>query len=153
MKIVTIDPGKTGGLAFGDERTIHEIYVMPEDIGQTIALIKKHSPVLCWLEASQPMPKQGVRSVFTYGQHFGELIGALRGLLIPIRMIRPTVWTKEIHRGYSGSDPKAKSKTAAFNLYPHLNFLASDRSRKSHEGLIDAVCLYEYAKREIRNEN
>lgn len=152
MKILAIDPGKTGALAFGDMESVHEMVVMPEDIAETIRIIKEHEPTICWLESSQSMPKQGISSAFKYGKHFGELIGALRALMIPIRMIKPTVWTKVVHKGYSGKDAKEKSKQAAYNLYPHLNFVATERSRKGHDGLIDCICIFEYAKREMSVE-
>lgn len=85
MKIIGIDPGQRGGIALIHSNRA-EAWPMPGTVAQIVALIRSLSEPgdTLAVERAQPMPKQGVTSVFTYGQHFGgfEAIAACLGLLV-----------------------------------------------------------------------
>jgi len=152
MKVLGIDPGKTGGLALADGGKMVKMEVMPEDSFFLINLLVDWSPDIVYLEKAQAMPGNGGVSMFTYAQGYGEIIGILKSLKIPYVLVRPTAWTKILHKGQSGKDAKVKSRSAALSLFPYMNFLATARSRKPHEGLVDAALIAEYGSREEYNK-
>jgi crossover junction endodeoxyribonuclease RuvC len=140
MLILGIDPGKSGGLCVLENRRIILLMTMPEDLHQLPRAVDK-----IYLEKAQAMPKQGIASAFSYAQHYGELIGFYNALQKPICLVSPRNWTKKIHMGAdSTKEPKQKSKEIAFRLSPGESFLATERSKKPHEGLIDAYLIAYY---------
>ena len=161
MNYIGIDPGLSGGIAFinsGD----HFAFVMP-----TISLSKKqvldnltvsqlfsgldHTQCYAILEQQQAMPKQGVTSMFSIGYGFGALKQCLVDFTIPHEVVRAQIWQKEF--GISGR--KGNTKTQALricqDLFPYLILLATERSKKPHEGIVDAVLIAEYARRRFRD--
>ena len=146
-----VDPGKSGGLAFvGRDKEILELVPMV-GIPDIVDLIYKHQPAHIFLEKAQAMPKQGVVSMFTYGQHFGELVGMIVTLKIPFTLVQPRAWSKVIHEGTDSKlETKARSLQAANRLYPTAELLASPRCKKPHLGLVDALMIAEYGLRSIK---
>ena len=69
---------------------------MPSTVAQIVDLIRSKSEAGCTLavERSQPMPKQGVTSVFTYGQHYGILEAIAACLMMAYTSIRPVEWKR-----------------------------------------------------------
>lgn len=157
MMIIGIDPGKTGGVCIFSEGLMSLLFAMPENIQELIGDFRSvielasssESKLMVWLEKSQPMPKQGVTSVFTYGRHFGNLEGIITALKMPCTLVQPREWTKEMHRGTSQDTPKKRSLEAALRLAPSVNFLATPKCKKPHEGLVDAYLIAEYGRRQI----
>jgi hypothetical protein len=152
MKIVGIDPGKTGGLALIENRQISQLEVMPEDSYFLIPLLERWAPHIIYLEKAQSMPGNAGARMFNYGQYYGEIIGILKCLKIPFVLVRPQTWTKIMHKNQRGDDPKIKSRNAALTLFPNMNFLISERCRKPHEGLVDAALIAEYGAIEEYNK-
>lgn len=94
------------------------------------------------------MPKQGVTSMFSYGTGYGILQGVVGAFGFPFTLVPPRVWTKVMHAGVSTDiSAKEKSLVAALRLFPDQNFLATPRSTKPHQGLIDACLINEYGRR------
>ena len=89
------------------------------------------------------MPKQGVRSTFTFGMGFGLVKGVVLGLRLPLVEVTPQEWKRKILKGY----PKGSEDTVAKKLWPNQSFLATERSRKPHDGIIDAALIAEYGRR------
>lgn len=150
MRILGIDPGIRGAFALAEKSGVVMCEVMPESTEEIISLIQNWEPTHVYIEKAQAMPKQGVSSVFSYGTGFGILIGIVKTLKLPMRLVPSREWTKSIHLGTSSGTAKERSKEAALNLFPNINFLASPRSKKLHDGLIDACCLAEFARRELK---
>ena len=99
-------------------------------------------------EKVNAFPGQGVNSMFTFGKFAGMIEGFLIALEIPYTAVPPQTWTKELHKGIEAKlDAKSKSYMAAARLFPKENWLASDRSKVAHSGIIDAVLLAEYGRR------
>ena len=146
--LIAIDPGARGAIAIGDKNCTHTLELLSD---VTPRWLKAHLTddkrrTLIVIEKAQAMPGQGVSSMFNYGVGFGRLIGWAECLEVPCRLVTPREWTKAMHRGCEGATPKERSLVAARRLFPHLNFFASHRSKKPHDGLVDAALLCEYAR-------
>lgn len=152
MLICGIDPGKSGGIAIigSDEEPF--LKIMPEtaemiaDTLEPFCGMKMH----VFLEKAQAMPKNGAVSMFNYGRHFGELIGILVSLQFAHTLVSPATWSKTMHQGTSPElAPKKRSYQVCRRLFPEADLLGTIRSRTPHEGLIDALLIAEYGRRQI----
>lgn len=99
MIVVGIDPGKKGAIAKiymkNDKPKEYEIYWW-KDEADLVFKIKEVVPEsdLVGLERVHAMPKQGVVSMFSFGEQFGLIKGALYALDIPFELIEPKRWQK-----------------------------------------------------------
>jgi len=145
--IIGIDPGKNGAVVgLGKSGAVLMTERMPKDIGSTAYILKTASPDFVVIEKAQAMPGQGVSSMFKYGCHFGEILGVLATLRIPHELVTPRTWTKAMHQGTAGGEPKKRSLEAARRLFPGVN-LVPQGCRKPHDGIIDALLIAEWARR------
>ena len=158
MYYIGVDPGKSGGIAIirHDEIVVTPILLSGKDIdiyamtkwirNETYMLPKT---VAC-IEKVHAMPGQGVSSMFKFGFVTGVMHGILGALEIPIHLVTPQAWKKKILVGTS------KDKTAAAEycsrVYPKISLLATERSRKPHSGMADAICIARYASLTINIE-
>lgn len=62
--------------------------------------------------------------------------------------ITPQAWQKVMLPGCKAGDTKPRALAAVRQLWPDESFLASDRCRVPHDGLIDAALIAEYGRRE-----
>lgn len=142
---IGIDPGKSGALAViysnGDVRTA------AFDPKEYISILQtlETRPVVCCVEKVSAMPGQGVVSMFNFGHNFGFIEGVLQAYGIPYQLVPPQTWKKE----FSLSSDKAKSVEVCQKLFPDVNLLATDRSRKPSDGIAEAVLMAEYARRKL----
>jgi len=60
--------------------------------------------------------------------------------------ITPQLWQKEMLPGCKAGDTKPRALEAVRRLWPDQSFLASDRCKVPHEGLVDAALIAEYAR-------
>lgn len=150
MLVFGIDPGAEGAVAVGGERDIHTVELLKEVTPDWIRQVH-HGVSHChvYLEKAQAMPGQGVSSMFNYGVGFGTIIGWLEALKLPYTLVTPREWTKELHKGCTGETAKEKSLMAARRLFPMMKLEASERSRKPHAGIIDALLICEYGRRQM----
>ena len=100
---------------------------------------------VCCLEHVGAMPGQGVTSMFSFGQNFGWIQGALQALSIPYELIRPQKWKKE----FSITGDKNSSIAVCKRLFPEVSLLPSERSRKENDGMAEALLMAEYARRKL----
>lgn len=147
MLIIGIDPGQRGGIAWyctisNDAGAI----VMPETPRQICTRFQNlreiYGTMHVVLELAQPMPKQGVSSVFSYGQHFGELIGILTALNASMTLVRPAAWKKALGL----NSEKLNSILLAERLYPEINLIPG-QCRKPHDGIAEALLLMHYGRK------
>ncbi len=104
------------------------------------------------------------KSNFAFGGNNGLIIGMLQMLQVPYTKVAPKAWQKLMWQGIrpveidtgkkkkDGSikyktDTKATSLIAAQRLFPRESFLATDRSKVPHNGIVDAVLMAEYCRR------
>lgn len=160
MNYIGIDPGLSGGIATIRNTGKGEAIVMPIIVNgkkRTLnnsllasmfyILYTDRSKSYAILEQQQPMPKQGVTSMFSIGYGFGVLKQCLVDFNISHEVVRAQIWQKE----FSISGRKGNTKTQALricqDLFPDINLLATERSKKPHEGIVDAMLIAEYARR------
>jgi len=160
MKVIAIDPGISGAFVLTDGKTI-ETWPMPVIVtGKDKAIFfsgvfellstvqKKHGSLHVFLERAVPMA-QGSKSAFNYGRGFEALVIAIELLKLPMTLIEPSKWTKEMHEGISADlKPKVRSLIAVKRLYPHLvKSLPKKPKGGLHDGPIDALLIAGYALR------
>jgi len=164
MSFVGIDVGAKGGMALlsVDGAVLH-LRPMPSMCGKfNVALmleslreIDEHARLhskdgvrLAVMEHVGAFPGQGVSSMFSFGYNAGAIEGCVSALRWPYQLVRPQLWQKMMHVGiHSAVDPKVKSLMAAKRLFPKESFLATTRSSKPHDGIVDAILMAEYARR------
>ena len=118
---IGIDPGKSGGIAiiYNDGYYVKKCpNTVLEMANELIPLsdvpdIQKYAII----EQVHSMPGQGVKSVFTFGQGYGQWLGILATLKIPYIQVTPHKWIK-----HYGSMPKPKK-----DRKNHLKHLAQQR--------------------------
>lgn len=157
MKIIGIDPGNAGAIITMDEKGgVIEKHVMP--LKQTIVNkkkvksldLKKLKRIIvsnmdaehCFIEKASSFSNQGVLGMFRYGVGYGSLLAMLEAFSINYFEINSRTWTSQFHKGLPKSlDSKQKSLKIIKKLYPGINLKATERSKKAHEGLIDAILI------------
>lgn len=158
MYVIGIDVGLKGGIALHDGNDLLDVVPMPTVHGEMhpsvvisylVGLNKKIDHV--FIEHSQAFPKMiGKSSVFNFACGFGMLQGIVAALSLPYTLVKPREWQKELHKGSpADADPKARSAYAAYSLFPNKSFLASDKCKKDHDGMIDSALIAEYGARLI----
>jgi crossover junction endodeoxyribonuclease RuvC len=153
MIYIGVDPGKNGGIAkintdtgfvktvtFSEESLISELegYFMFDK-----------SPLRCVLEKVNAMPGQGVVSMFNFGQNYGFIQGVLKAYRIPYELVTPQKWKKE----FSCTSDKNTSIEVCKRLFPNVNLKATDRCRKDHDGMAEALLIAEYGRRHYNGKN
>jgi crossover junction endodeoxyribonuclease RuvC len=144
MIYIGIDPGKNGGIAFmGEGKNNSETYPYSDDVLLDVCTMYEGMNVICYLEHVHAMPKQGVSSTFNFGVNFGFIQGALRAYGIPYELVTPQKWKKE----FSCTSDKNTSIEVCKRLFPDVNLKATDRCRKPHDGMAEALLIAEYGRR------
>jgi len=151
---IGIDPGKSGGLAAIEclkHKSRIEVVPMPateRDIddwfkGQAFVAGNFYVPMFAIIEKVHSMPKQGVKSMFTFGMNYGGLRMALIANGIPFRESTPQEWMKAM--GMPKKDTKKSNsvwknqlKAKAQQLYPALTLTLKTA---------DAALIATYARR------
>lgn len=157
MIIVGVDPGLSGGIVAMENSTIFLKKVMPiistpkreYDINKIVDIFKiinKHNIDLVMIEKQQVRPVSGKRACFMTGGGYYLLRGILAALEIPYELTTPQAWMKELQ---INSKEGKGSIMFCMNKYPKEDFTATERSRKSHDGLTDATCIALYGERRI----
>lgn len=147
--IIAIDPGKNGGFAFGRTDLRPMVVRMPkriEDIGKQLKVLVSHADqceIVVYLEKVHSMPHQGVVSVFTFGQWYGALIGAITTLGLDLRHVTPQEWQKsftfkEKRKDVGREEWKRVLKRKAQRLYKRIKLTGCTA---------DAILIYNYAAR------
>ena len=127
--IIAIDPGVSGGIAIGVDSPV--LYPMSETVHDLAELIRcaKDSadyPVEAHVELVGGFigKNQPGSRMFTFGQSYGQILGILAALQIPVHLVRPQKWQALLGIGNGSGLPKHKWKAAlkakAQQLYPTL---------------------------------
>lgn len=145
---IGIDPGKSGGIALvSDSRTV----VYPYSDEALITCLKKArdwgnaKKVRVCVEKVGAMPGQGVVSMFSFGKSLGFIEGVLQAYGISYQLVPPQTWKKE----FSLTGDKSNSIDVCRKLFPDINLLATNRSRKPHDGMAESLLMAEYARRRL----
>jgi len=153
--ICGIDPGLSGGIAIISQDGVI-VEPMPSvekeiDIAGLVRWLRAHRDEIeiAYLEKVHAFPGASGSSMLSFGRIVGIIEGALTALAIPFQTVRPGIWCKEIHAGISGVDtPKDKSRIAVSRLFPDVSLMATPKSKKPHEGMMDALLIAEWGRRQ-----
>ena len=145
MLVCGVDPGASGALAVLRDGQVTDLLDMP--VGQIMVGKTKRSRIspellghvvrgllpldVVYIEEVTAMPKQGVSSVFTFGQAHGLVLGAFTALGVRVVRIRPQSWQMVMK---ARGDPRPR----ALELHPYL---APKLKRKLDAGRADAVLI------------
>lgn len=169
MKIIGIDPGKSGGICRLDTSTsmtslrtgprIESLDLCPivkvknkkeYDINGMRALLEGANEV--WIEKVHSMPvefkyrgkvrKQGGASIFSFGKGYGIWLGLIAGLWIRVNEVAPQTWKKFWLKDMSKD--KGSAILRVQQLFPDVNLLPTERSRKLSDAFADAILIAMY---------
>ena len=145
MNYIGIDPGKSGAIAIiNGDGSVATAQFSEEAY---LDMLTKHSCHRAVVEDVHAMPRQGVTSMFSFGQNKGWILGLLYAFQIPVTLVSPQRWKR-----YYGLDTdKQKSILLAKPLYPNACLLATPRCKKPSDGIAEAILMADYCKR--LNEN
>tara|TARA_Y100000590_G_C15578614_1_gene961438 strand:- start:533 stop:1030 length:498 start_codon:yes stop_codon:yes gene_type:complete len=152
MFIIGIDPGISGSLCFFSDGKIIDVIEMPnmaegkknkrqvngaqiynEIYIRTKNIEKKDIKVV--IEQVSAMPKQGVTSMFNFGQSFGVLKGICSAMQLPMYFVRPAKWKKYFNLINSEKDA---SRTKAIEIFPYIS---SKLTKKKDANKADAILI------------
>ena len=167
-----VDPGVTGAWSLLTSKGTVYAAGLWEARFNLLALFKRDVlPVCCCLEKVASMPRQGVKSVFTFGKNAGYWLGVMEALQIPVIEITPEKWQKTVLDYRPTKLPKQQTETVedtAKRRNQNRNFLKQHIVNfvykrfpdsvdiiklKKHYDIADAICLAEYARKYYTVEN
>lgn len=156
MKFIGIDPGKTGAVVILQEDNSHiGVYDTPVivtktkieyNIAEMANILREYAlnSTTIYIEKVNAMPGQGVVSMFSFGKGFGIWLGIISAFQLPLTLVTPQMWKKEMMQGMAMKDDARLRACFLFPSYAHLF------SEKKHIGRADAILIAEYARRKER---
>lgn len=159
---VGVDIGKNGAIAMiGVDGTI-SCFSMPKikdelDYSEINLLLRGFSN----MGAHVVFEKLGVifgsskTTAFSMGHQSGAIEMGCFANNIPFTKVRAVDWQKQMFQGVeaitkpgkSSKDTKAMALVAIKRIFPDLKLTFGERATKPHDGLVDAVLMAEYARR------
>jgi crossover junction endodeoxyribonuclease RuvC len=128
---------------------------------------KDNDIIMAAVESVHAMPKQGITSVFNFGKGYGKLLGIIESFDIPLDEPTPQQWQalvlagmktkvrkkKAAGKGVAKSNTDRRDKDISIryvlNHFPGVNLKATEKSTTLHDGMAEAICIAEYARRVI----
>lgn len=154
MYYLGIDPGLSGAFALLENTEVRIVKAF-QDVGGVTDLMSfldcvnflmhEQQATKCCIEKVGSMPKQGVTSMFTFGQNYGWLLGVLDLGEIPYQTIAPKTWKKE----YGLNSEKENSIVVCKRLFPAVDLKRTPKCRTPHDGMAEALLMAEYARRKF----
>lgn len=141
MRVLSVDPGLSGGIAVFDNGELELVFRMPTlpitktkrrlDVSTLGGLI---GDGIDWVitEKSQSFPIMGKVQNFSLGYQFGVITGLIEGHGCRSMAVRPQEWKKLILVGYNQKD-KSASIDYCLKRYPDYSKLT--------DGEADAICI------------
>lgn len=150
MRIIGIDPGKSGAIAvvngFGELVWVQDMPVVGNQVSgallceliETVAITTDPNEpvveVVAVVEQVHSMPKQGVASSFDFGKSYGIVLGVLEGARIRTEHVPPTRWKKAMRL----TADKDMARRKAIERWPkHAELF----KRKKDDGRAEAALL------------
>lgn len=182
MKIMAVDPGLKGGIAWGNLEG-KEVNVVPMPLDKDgevdpsglIDLLmniddgpSKGNQV--WIEVASAMPRDGRGSAFSFGYNTGLVVAAAHAAVMAkyVHHIRPSEWQCDIlatidhnrarqiakaqYPNYRCPENKVRQVALCCELFPEVSLIPRGK-RHPQDGLADAVMIYEFARRRILAEH
>lgn len=156
MIYMGIDPGIKGGIAvlYGNDPPVTTVFAETEGRVNAVllrAFLAFHAmanDLAIAIEKVHSMPKQGVASSFKFGVNYGITLGTATtlGPRVRVELVTPQAWKKLILAGMNRDDQKQAAIDYCRRAWPGVS-LVQPGCRKPHDGIADALCLAEYARR------
>ena len=149
MITIGIDPGKSGCLCVLTNST-PTFFDWPKDddirtyFGEIAEYIEGVDIELAILEKVHAMPKQGVTSMFNFGENLGMWKAFLVIMEIPHLIVPPQQWMKGLVTKSDGPDTKSAVKNVATRMFPKTELHGPKGGYKDGRG--DALLMSYYAK-------
>lgn len=161
------DPGKSGGIACqarsrsGSLKAVGWIVMPPspleliQSIRETRDLHKPDAEYMV-LESVHSMPKQGVKSMFTFGRGLGRLEMLPAFFNMTLQELRPQAWMKQLNIPPGSSDlskPEQKERLRLITqkMFPKLDLWK--RTLGEQRAVCDALLMSEVCYRLFRGNN
>lgn len=154
--VIGIDPGIRGGIAVLEDGYIVLHKPCPTikldkgrvgyDVPMMAKIIRDYVFTLphVYIEDIFVPAKLNAFGAMNFGKGWGYWIGICHALELPITIIKPRDWQKKMLGDVK--DTKKASIEQAKTLYPDVNLLPTDRSRKESDGLADALLIATYGE-------
>jgi crossover junction endodeoxyribonuclease RuvC len=150
---VGIDPGLSGALAFrsGDELKTFSMPTITKSKGTRRVLdltaltniiddqTKNQSRVRVFIERVSAMPKQGVASMFAFGEAYGAIKGIVAAHFLPVTLVTPVTWKAKLKVSKNKDDARYR----ASQLMPRFAHLWS---RHKDDGVAEAALIAYYGQ-------
>ncbi len=151
LKVIAIDPGKSGGLCVVQDDFI-EAKKCPStvhDMSLLFALAINETPpefIRVVLEKVWARPHDGRSSIFTFAGNYGQWEGIIASHEMDIGYVTPQAWMKAcgIPKKMTKKDRKNYIKDLAKKLYPKLG-------KKVTLATADAIVLAHYGQEKYNN--
>jgi crossover junction endodeoxyribonuclease RuvC len=162
--VVGVDPGVAGGisiiwLATGQIAGVPMPVIKEKgksrlDCLSIVNSLKVHSirdaVRLVVIERVGSQPSDGHQSAFRFGFNAGVLHGIIQGLGLPLDdTVTPQRWQKAILGSFAAGESKAASIAFCKRRWPGLSLLPTPRCSKDSDGIADAACIAEFARRQV----
>ena len=148
MRIIGIDPGKAGGIAFIDGENVTAVPMpdTPKDIYDYLLSLGKVD--LAVLEKVGAMPGDGGAAMFQFGKGVGHLEMALLAAGIRCEQVTPVKWMGDFNMRRKGGESrpqwKNRLKALAQRLFPNVNVTLKTT---------DALLIAEWGRRNFYKQN
>jgi len=156
-EFISIDNGLAGAIVILKGMHIIEKIRMPilesskgkneYNIQEIIKILLKYPEAEIVIEKAQAMPKLGTVQAFNFGKNYGILLGIFAALERRYYIVHSKTWQTEMFRDMNYKDTKQASAIAAQRLFPSENFIATERSKKIHDGITDATLMGVFSQR------
>lgn len=151
---IGIDPGIRGGVcALREDGTLQDLFVLPVVDGTldvfSLAFFLtscKDRIAMTFVEEPIAMPRQSVKSTLSSGKMHGAIRAVVDLCGAGFMDVSPKEWQREILGTTKGTSDKGLSITTAQGIVGR-DVLIPKNCRVPHDGLADAVCIAEYARR------
>lgn len=172
---VGIDPGKEGCIIWFEDGELSGKEMVPL-VGREVdtrkldkiykELVAKSDDLFVVMEATNPFFGASSKTMYKFGHTVACLEMGIVSNKIPFTKVQPKKWQDEMLEGvpkqyvtqkyksgkkkgqtYKKHDTKATALLAAKRLFPDADLTQSERAYTPHEGVVDALLIAEYCRR------
>jgi len=154
---IGVDIGLNGGIAIMYPDGLIEKAKMPVigkiiDIPSLLQILNKPNAAIVFEDLGVIFGSSKA-TAFSMGYQVGLLEALCVALKTPYHKVKAKAWQKEMFQGVpelkkSGKrDTKGMALVACQRIYPAIDLTFTERAKKPHDGLVDAILIAEYAKR------
>ena len=137
MIVVAIDPGLNGGVAILNSDGELEAFDIPtvgekakrRVFGATLSRRLVETNVThAVIEQVSAMPKQGIASAFRFGTAYGQCLGVIEALWLPLTVVHSSKWKRQAGLDSSKENSRLKA-IETFPKYEHFFTRKRDHNR------------------------